>query len=33
MAFNGLDQAFGRTLGRAFPSLGFNEVTVVWRAS
>jgi SAM-dependent methyltransferase len=32
MAFNGADQAFGRTLGRAFPSLGFNEVTVVWRA-
>lgn len=28
--FNALDQAFGRTLGRAFPSLGFNEVTVVW---
>jgi SAM-dependent methyltransferase len=33
MTFNGLDQAFGRTLGRAFPSLGFNEVTVVWRRS
>jgi SAM-dependent methyltransferase len=32
MTFNGLDQAFGRTLGRVFPSLGFNEVTVVWRA-
>jgi SAM-dependent methyltransferase len=32
MAFNGLDQAFGRTLGRVFPSLGFNEITVVWRA-
>lgn len=33
MAFNGADQAFGRTLGRLLPSLGFNEVTVVWRAS
>jgi SAM-dependent methyltransferase len=33
MAFNGADQAFGRTLGRALPSLGFNEVTVVWRAA
>jgi SAM-dependent methyltransferase len=32
IAFNGLDQLFGRTLGRAFPSLGFNEVTVVWRS-
>jgi SAM-dependent methyltransferase len=32
VAFNALDQAFGRTLGRVFPSLGFNEVTVVWRA-
>jgi SAM-dependent methyltransferase len=31
MAFNGLDQVFGRTLGRVFPSLGFNEITVVWR--
>jgi SAM-dependent methyltransferase len=31
MAFNALDQAFGRTFGRVFPSLGFNEVTVVWR--
>jgi SAM-dependent methyltransferase len=30
--FNGLDQAFGRTFGRVFPSLGFNEVTVVWRS-
>jgi SAM-dependent methyltransferase len=33
MLFNALDQAFGRTLGRLFPSLGFNEVTVVWRAN
>ena len=33
MAFDGADQAFGRTLGRVFPSLGFNEVTVVWRAT
>ena len=32
VAFVALDQAFGRTLGRLFPSLGFNEVTVVWRA-
>ena len=32
VAFNLLDQAFGRTFGRLFPSLGFNEVTVVWRA-
>lgn len=31
VVFNALDQAFGRTLGRLFPSLGFNEVTVVWR--
>lgn len=31
MAFNGADQAFGRTLGRVFPSLGFNEITAVWR--
>jgi SAM-dependent methyltransferase len=31
MAFNGLDQAFGRTFGRVAPSLGFNEVSVVWR--
>jgi SAM-dependent methyltransferase len=31
MAFNGLDQAFGQTLGRVTPSLGFNEVSVVWR--
>jgi SAM-dependent methyltransferase len=31
IAFNGADQLFGRTLGRVFPSLGFNEVTVVWR--
>jgi SAM-dependent methyltransferase len=33
IALNGLDQAFGRTVGRLFPSLGFNEVTVVWRAA
>lgn len=26
-----LDQAWGRTLGRLFPSLGFNEVTLVWQ--
>jgi SAM-dependent methyltransferase len=32
IVFNALDQLFGRTLGRAFPSLGFNEVMVVWRA-
>jgi SAM-dependent methyltransferase len=31
IAFNFLDQLFGRTFGRLFPSLGFNEVTVVWR--
>jgi SAM-dependent methyltransferase len=31
IAFNVLDQVFGRTLGRVFPSLGFNEYTVVWR--
>jgi SAM-dependent methyltransferase len=31
MAFNGLDQAFGRVFGRVAPSLGFNEVSVVWR--
>jgi SAM-dependent methyltransferase/uncharacterized protein YbaR (Trm112 family) len=31
MAFNGLDQAFGGTFGRVAPSLGFNEVSVVWR--
>lgn len=31
VAFNGLDQAFGRTLGRLAPSLGFNEVSVVWQ--
>jgi SAM-dependent methyltransferase len=31
MAFNGLDQAFGRTFGRVAPSLGFNEVSVVWQ--
>jgi SAM-dependent methyltransferase/uncharacterized protein YbaR (Trm112 family) len=30
-AFNALDQLFGRTLGRLFPSLGFHEATVVWR--
>jgi ubiquinone/menaquinone biosynthesis C-methylase UbiE/uncharacterized protein YbaR (Trm112 family) len=28
---SGLDQAFGRTLGRLFPSLGFNEISAVWR--
>jgi SAM-dependent methyltransferase len=32
IAFNALDQLFGRTFGRVFPSMGFNEVTVVWRA-
>jgi SAM-dependent methyltransferase len=32
ITFNALDQLFGRTLGRVFPSLGFNEVTVVWRS-
>jgi SAM-dependent methyltransferase len=32
IALNAVDQLFGRTLGRVFPSLGFNEVTVVWRA-
>jgi SAM-dependent methyltransferase len=32
IVLNGLDQLFGRMLGRLFPSLGFNEVTVVWRA-
>ena len=31
MAFNLADQLFGRTFGRVFPSLGFNEVTIVWR--
>jgi SAM-dependent methyltransferase len=31
MAFNGADQAFGRTFGRVAPSLGFNEVSVVWQ--
>jgi SAM-dependent methyltransferase len=31
MAFNAADQAFGRTLGRVAPSLGFNEVTAVWQ--
>jgi hypothetical protein len=31
MAFDGLDQAFGRSFGRVAPSLGFNEVSVVWR--
>jgi SAM-dependent methyltransferase/uncharacterized protein YbaR (Trm112 family) len=29
--FNALDQAFGRGPGRLAPSLGFNEVTVVWQ--
>jgi SAM-dependent methyltransferase len=32
IALNALDQGFGRLFGRVFPSLGFNEVTVVWRA-
>ena len=31
IAFNALDQAFGRGPGRLFPSLGFNEVTAVWQ--
>jgi SAM-dependent methyltransferase len=31
VAFDGLDQAFGRTFGRVAPSLGFNEVSAVWR--
>ncbi len=31
VAFNALDQAFGRGPGRLFPSLGFNEVTAVWQ--
>lgn len=31
MVFNAADQALGRTLGRIAPSLGFNEVTVVWQ--
>jgi len=31
MAFNGLDQAFGQTFGRVAPSLGFNEISVVWQ--
>jgi SAM-dependent methyltransferase len=26
-----LDQAFGRSLGRLFPSLGFGEVSCLWR--
>ena len=30
-ALNALDQLWGRTLGRLFPSLGFHEATVVWR--
>jgi SAM-dependent methyltransferase len=29
--FNALDQAFGQTFGRLSPSLGFNEVSVVWQ--
>jgi SAM-dependent methyltransferase len=29
--FNALDQAFGRSAGRLFPSLGFHEAAVVWR--
>jgi SAM-dependent methyltransferase len=33
IGLNAADQAFGRTLGSLFPSLGFNEVTVVWRRS
>jgi SAM-dependent methyltransferase len=28
---NAVDQAFGRTLGRVAPSLGFGELTAVWR--
>jgi SAM-dependent methyltransferase len=28
---NGLDQLWGRTLGRVAPSLAFNEVSVVWQ--
>jgi SAM-dependent methyltransferase len=28
---NAADQSFGRTLGRIAPSLGFGELTVVWR--
>jgi SAM-dependent methyltransferase len=31
VAFDGLDQAFGRTFGRVVPSLGFNEVSAVWQ--
>jgi 2-polyprenyl-6-hydroxyphenyl methylase/3-demethylubiquinone-9 3-methyltransferase len=31
VAFDALDQAFGRGPGRLAPSLGFNEVTVVWQ--
>jgi hypothetical protein len=31
IALNAVDQAFGRTFGRLSPSLGFNEVTVIWQ--
>jgi SAM-dependent methyltransferase len=31
VALNALDQLWGRTLGRIAPSLGFNEVSVVWQ--
>ena len=31
IGLNTADQAFGRTFGRLFPSLGFNEITLVWR--
>ena len=31
LAFDAADQAFGRTFGRVAPSLGFNEVSAVWR--
>lgn len=32
VALDLVDQAFGRTLGRLAPSLGFAEVTCVWQA-
>ena len=31
IALNALDQGFGHTLGRVSPSLGFGELTAVWR--
>jgi ubiquinone/menaquinone biosynthesis C-methylase UbiE len=31
VAFNGLDQIFGRGPGRLFPSLGFHEAMAVWQ--